>query len=82
MVPHMDQNNPATVHAGADWLGSNSVKKGIGVPVVNKPNIRQQPMPVARKVNHTLVCISKSMGSKSWEVVIPLYLALARPHLE
>ena len=81
-VPHVGQNNPATVHARADWLGSNSAKKGLGIPVGNKPNIRQQCVPVARKVNHTLACISKSVASKSREVVIPLYLALARPHME
>ena len=35
-----------------------------------------------RKASHTLVCISKTVASKTGKVVIPLYLALARPHLE
>jgi len=65
-----------------DLLESSSVEEHLGVRVDNKLTTNQQQALVAKKANGILGCIKRSVASRSREVLLPLYSALVRPHLQ
>ena len=76
-------SNPCCQHKLGDVrIVRSSAEKHLGVLVEGQLERSQQCALVAQKANCNLGCIKRSVASRLREVILPLYSALVRPHLE
>ena len=82
-VLHLGRNNSMCQYKpGVDLVQSSSVQRDLRVLVDGKLIMSQQCALIAKMANGILGCIKRSVASSLREVLLPLYTALVRPHLE
>ncbi|CAM5083385.1 unnamed protein product [Natator depressus] len=75
-------NNNFSYKLGTHQLEVTEEKKDLGVLVDHRMTMSRQYDMAVKKANAVLGCIRRGISSRDKEVLVPLYKALVRPHLE
>jgi len=82
-VLHLGKSNPRHQDKlGTALMESSEGERDLGVLVDSEMTTSQHCALVAKKADGILGCIRRGVVSRSREVLLPLYSALVRPHLE
>jgi len=82
-VLHLDQGNVKHKYRlGREWIENKPEDKDLWVLVDEKLNKTQQCALAAQKASHIPGFVKRSTASRSREVILPLYSALVRHHLD
>ncbi|GAB0189870.1 mitochondrial enolase superfamily member 1 [Grus japonensis] len=83
VILHVGWGNPKhNYRLGREWIQGSPEEKRLGVLVDEELHMSQQHMLAAQKANCILGYSKRSVTSRSREVILPLYSALMRLHLE
>ncbi|KAG9469779.1 hypothetical protein GDO78_019678 [Eleutherodactylus coqui] len=82
-VMHMGRRNGCHQYTlNGVLLGKSGMEDDLGVLVDCRFNWSNQCQSAAAKANKVLWCIKRGIGARDENIILPLYKALVRPHME